>query len=121
MIVTRMPRSTRSRPSDAAAMPLPSEETTPPVMKMYRVCCELPCIRQRSRHKGIPSRVGALKVFLGVNAGCRCFPGDRHPNGQSGGQRPELLQALDFFEWMRRKRNPFAQSVARIGVDSNML
>ena len=38
MIVTRIPRSTSSRPSDAAAMPFPSDETTPPVTKMYRVC-----------------------------------------------------------------------------------
>src|SRR5918995_820192 len=36
-IVTERPRETRSRPSDAAAMPLPSAETTPPVMKMKRV------------------------------------------------------------------------------------
>jgi hypothetical protein len=34
MIVTRIPRSTRSRPSEAAAIPFPSDETTPPVMKM---------------------------------------------------------------------------------------
>jgi len=31
---TRNPRSTRSRPSEAAAIPLPSDETTPPVTKM---------------------------------------------------------------------------------------
>ena len=35
--MTRRPRSTSSRPSDAAAMPLPSDETTPPVTKMYFV------------------------------------------------------------------------------------
>src|SRR5437588_8281301 len=34
---TVRPRETSSRPIDAAAMPLPSEETTPPVMKMKRV------------------------------------------------------------------------------------
>ena len=36
-IVTLSPRSTSSRPSEAAAMPLPREETTPPVTKMYLV------------------------------------------------------------------------------------
>ena len=36
-IVTLSPRSTSSRPSDAAAMPFPREETTPPVTKMYLV------------------------------------------------------------------------------------
>src|SRR6478735_4275055 len=34
---TSSPRATSSRPIEAAAMPLPSEETTPPVMKMNRV------------------------------------------------------------------------------------
>src|SRR5215208_7068430 len=36
-IVTDRPRETSSRPSEAAAMPFPSAETTPPVMKMKRV------------------------------------------------------------------------------------
>src|SRR5205085_3508340 len=34
---TSSPRATSSRPIDAAEIPLPSEETTPPVMKMKRV------------------------------------------------------------------------------------
>ena len=34
---TSSPRATSRRPIEAAAMPLPSEETTPPVMKMKRV------------------------------------------------------------------------------------
>jgi hypothetical protein len=36
-MVTRSPRSTSRRPSEAAAIPFPSEETTPPVTKMYLV------------------------------------------------------------------------------------
>src|SRR5947208_6423731 len=35
--VTVKPRETSSRPIDAAAIPLPSAETTPPVTKMKRV------------------------------------------------------------------------------------
>ena len=34
-MVTRSPRSTSNRPSDAAAIPFPSDDTTPPVTKMY--------------------------------------------------------------------------------------
>src|SRR5258708_38673890 len=34
---TSSPRATSRRPIDAAAMPLPRDETTPPVMKMKRV------------------------------------------------------------------------------------
>src|SRR6478752_6490523 len=36
-IVTVRPRSTSRRPSEAAAIPFPREETTPPVTKMYLV------------------------------------------------------------------------------------
>ncbi len=39
IIVTRSPRSTSSRPSADAAMPFPSDETTPPVTKMNFVGC----------------------------------------------------------------------------------
>ena len=34
---TRKPRETSRRPIEAAAIPFPSEETTPPVTKMKRV------------------------------------------------------------------------------------
>jgi hypothetical protein len=34
-IVTRSPRAFRSRASEEDVIPLPSEERTPPVMKMY--------------------------------------------------------------------------------------
>ena len=40
-IVTLIPRLLRRRPSDAAVMPLPREETTPPVTKIY-FAMELP-------------------------------------------------------------------------------
>src|SRR3954468_9644 len=39
-MVTLNPRSTSRRPSEAAAMPFPSEDTTPPVTKMYLVAVE---------------------------------------------------------------------------------
>ena len=36
-MVTDSPRATRTAPNDAAVMPFPSEETTPPVTKIKRV------------------------------------------------------------------------------------
>src|SRR6185503_12433066 len=44
---TVSPRALRSRPSDAATMPLPSPETTPPVTKTYFV--------GRALNSGLPS------------------------------------------------------------------
>src|SRR3954454_17796096 len=37
-MVTRYPCPSSRQPTDAAARPLPSEDTTPPVTKMYLVC-----------------------------------------------------------------------------------
>src|ERR1700716_1498601 len=37
MLVTRMPRASRIAAREAAAMPFPKEETTPPVTKTYLV------------------------------------------------------------------------------------
>jgi hypothetical protein len=36
-MTTEYPRAFKSRPRDAAVMPLPSEDATPPVMKTYFV------------------------------------------------------------------------------------
>src|SRR6476620_7794935 len=44
-MVIDKPRSTSSRPNDAAAMPFPREETTPPVTKMYLVALGVFVIR----------------------------------------------------------------------------
>ncbi len=61
IIVTRSPRSTSRRPSDAAAIPFPSDETTPPVTKMnFVVCCmEWVGINRSSADEVRPALVGA--------------------------------------------------------------
>src|SRR5438309_8444489 len=41
MLVTRMPRDSRIAAREAAAMPFPREETTPPVTKTYLVMADL--------------------------------------------------------------------------------
>jgi hypothetical protein len=55
---TLRPRATRRRPIEAAAMPLPSDETTPPVMNTYRVSGTIWVSRVRIGHPG-PGRVPA--------------------------------------------------------------
>jgi hypothetical protein len=49
MLVTVIPRASMMAPMDAAARPLPSEESTPPVMKMYLVdfLCDMICTYRR--------------------------------------------------------------------------
>ena len=60
---TFRPRATSSRPIEAAAMPLPSEETTPPVTKMKRV---------RGRDSGI-SAITSCPASLATARTAACF------------------------------------------------
>src|SRR5918997_2790487 len=73
-IVTDSPRATSSRPREAAAMPFPSAETTPPVTKTKRVSGRLSGInslgsRVYSSTRRTTSR--RRQQFLGVAAGGR--------------------------------------------------
>src|SRR5436190_8182916 len=107
MIVTRIPRSTRSRPIDAAAIPLPSDETTPPVTKMYRVCSfDCGCIGLPSCDEFMPPRVRAAQIVFCVDSARRRLLRNRNTDGNSVRKRAELLESLGILEWMGRKRNP---------------
>jgi len=48
MIDTEYPRALSKRPMDEAEMPLPNDETTPPVKKMYLVFVEADTLNHRS-------------------------------------------------------------------------
>src|SRR5690554_3893116 len=67
-----MPRDSRMAPSDAAAMPLPSEDTTPPVTKTYlvmgmrlresRMITEEPPVENQCRPRAMPGFARAGKA-----------------------------------------------------------
>src|SRR6059058_4210576 len=88
-IVTRRPRSTSRRPSDAAAMPLPRDDTTPPVTKMYFV--EL---------TDSPPSVGGSPVFRRTAGRLPCrrlaprARGTARHRSEDPQQRPQLLEPL---------------------------
>src|SRR3990172_6260962 len=74
-MVTRSPRSTRRRPSDAAAMPFPREDTTPPVTNTNLVCCMLSASLRREgfslcRQPGF----GPLEIVHGIDGRQRAAP-----------------------------------------------
>src|SRR6266852_122053 len=94
-IVTLRPRSTSRRPSEAAAMPFPREETTPPVTKMYLVAfgpvvidSPLKCVPMGFRPSKVIRRIDARERRLGQ-------PG--HADYDPVVQRPKLLQPLCLF------------------------
>src|SRR5687767_7013219 len=74
-IVTERPRATRSRPREAAAIPFPSAETTPPVTKTKRVSGRLCDIKSLGNPVYSPDRrttlrpSGGREQLLGVAAG----------------------------------------------------
>src|SRR5215208_6749617 len=88
-IVTDSPRATSNRPREAAAMPFPSAETTPPVTKMKRVSGRLSDIKSLGSPVYSPDRrttrrpSGGREQLLGVAAGGRV--------GRLGAEHPAQL------------------------------
>src|SRR4051812_33443377 len=84
---TWSPRALRRRPSEAAVMPLPRDETTPPVTNTYfvfgRLTGEIPCLGSRETSVAAPgdgsrNRTGAPRRSKLVHRLAeRVEPGDR--------------------------------------------
>src|SRR3954468_523424 len=100
-IVTERPRATRSRPREAAAMPFPSAETTPPVTNMKRVSgrlCGIKSLGSRVYSKARRTTPAAAsrgrQQFLGV-APRGLVRGLRAQHPAQLGDDPVALQRLD--------------------------
>src|SRR5690242_17061377 len=98
---TFRPRAFNSRPSDAAVMPFPSEETTPPVTKTYLVTARRPFPCQRSRAlivaaPRVPSRNRCYEVR-------RPSPFERREELGAAQHALELVAALEVVESSDRR------------------
>src|ERR1700675_1072806 len=86
--VTLSPRLSSRQPMDAAAMPLPRDETTPPVTKMYLVVGIPPFLFCQKRFKEscytfeIPGCIHAERLIFGFD----------HADAIPVLDRPQLLQ-----------------------------
>src|SRR5207249_992608 len=89
--VTVKPRASIRRPMEAAASPLPSEDTTPPVMKMYFVAT------LTSSRTGPKSVLDRDHVLRGVDAE---VPAMRRQNSYRPArlESPQLFQSLDLLQ-----------------------
>src|SRR4051812_2199044 len=95
MLVTRMPRDSRIAAREAAAMPFPREETTPPVTKTYFVID--------------PRRVG-MEEFTGNRAGAQIFCALGVAAGNSADAVPPQRLPLDsLLLGLDRGRRPFPE------------
>src|SRR5260221_146468 len=119
--VTRSPRPSSSAPSDAAASPLPSDETTPPLTKMNLVllsrsnvgpspasAAKPPCVRARSRE------------VLGCIYLKRRRHGSHDPDTKAALQRAQLFELFQRLEHARLKPRKAQQEVAAVGVNPDM-
>src|SRR5688572_30826272 len=94
IIVTRRPRASRMAAREAAAMPLPSEETTPPVTKIRRVM-------------GRPA--AGKPHFTGWRPAPRAGPRERAkkpPGGAPGGSSPRRIGQPAGLPLLRRAFEP---------------
>src|SRR5258708_36979219 len=87
-IATLRPRASRIAPSEAAAMPLPNEDTTPPVTKTKRVI---------TISRGFPSREPSRNGYMTTGGqvpttGPWLRPHDARPNGHAE-RRPDELHS----------------------------
>src|SRR6266496_1219870 len=118
-IVTASPRSTSRRPNEAAAMPFPREETTPPVTKMYLVAFGPVVID--SPLKCVPVGFRPSKVIRRVDARERRLGQPAHADREPTMQRPELLQPLRLFRRARPGTDPALQCRAGVRVEAHVL
>src|SRR5437879_1459820 len=118
---TLRPRDFKRRASEAAVIPLPSDETTPPVTKMYLVIPP-PLSAFSLVHPLLPrieEVVGSYRFFPGLHFrhdllhfpyilrtidGAGFLRYDRHLNRTPVFQHPQLLQALRLFQSRGRQR-----------------
>src|SRR3954466_8021341 len=78
------PRHLRSRPSDAAVTPLPSDETTPPVMNTYRV--------RDSIRRYLPRPLPRVQNDTAPGYGTRATPRAGAPEPSSSRIAPATIQ-----------------------------
>src|SRR6185437_10381834 len=106
-----MPRCSISIPIEAALIPFPILERTPPVTKMYFFCFAMIGLPQSLFHK--------LQVLRRVD-----FYGDKinfsDPNRDSRLERAKLLKHFSLLDIRRRKRAEALEGLAGVNVKTHM-
>src|SRR5690349_11517744 len=100
---------------EAAAIPFPSDETTPPVTKINLAINSHPLYSRSFKKLRNP-----LEIFRGVHAQ-RLVLGFCYTNGVAVFERAKLLQALRLLERAYRQGWILEQKVAAIDVEADVL
>src|SRR5690242_21549458 len=100
---------------EAAAIPFPSDETTPPVTKINLA------IRFHPLHERSFKKLGdAVEVARRIHAD-GVVVGFHHADGKTVFERAELLEALELFQRARLERRIGQEEVAAVDVEADML
>src|SRR5579863_9490048 len=111
--VTRSPRLSSRHPIDAAAMPLPKDETTPPVTKMnlaIRFCKFQGSLEELGHTFQIRRRVDAQRLVFGFD----------HTDGVAVFEGAQLFQALGAFERAYREIGVREKKVPAVDVQTDV-
>src|SRR5512136_2339474 len=119
--VTRYPCPSSKQPIDAAARPLPSDDTTPPVTKMYLTDRpSLFCMAPSSIDGGRQTAPHPFEVFEGVHTdGVVLRFHDLQPEPVLEG--PQLLEGLGFLERSRGQPCESQQRFPPVDVEADVL
>src|SRR5579863_7013729 len=119
--VTCSPRASSSAPSEAAASPLPNEDTTPPLTKMNLVLLSRSTVGPSPASAAKPPCVCArASEVLGCIYLKRRRHGSYHPDPKAALERAQLFELLERFEHTRLKLGKTQQELAAIGVNADM-
>src|SRR5580698_4381836 len=108
--VTLRPRLSSKQPMLAAAIPFPSEETTPPVTKMYLAILISHHTKQLRYFFPILGRIDAQRFILRFH----------YANFEPVFERAQLLQALGPLEGTDRQIGILEQEIAPIHIQPDM-
>src|SRR3990172_9071075 len=115
-MVTLRLRLSSSAPMEAAAKPLPSDDTTPPVTKTNLVRFPFVAIPFPSAR---PPGASPLQVFRRIHFDA-LTAGFRHADAKTPFECSQLLQFLRSFQWRRGQARKAQQEVAPVSVQANM-
>ena len=111
--VTFSPRLSSRHPIDAAAIPFPSEETTPPVTKIY-LAISFCALQGRFEQPGhafeIGRRIHSQRLVLGFH----------HADAMPVFKRTQLLETLRLLQRSNRQGGVAEQKIPLIHVEADM-
>src|ERR1700691_1302871 len=111
--VTRKPRLSRRLPMEAAAMPFPSDDTTPPVTNTYLA------IWFRKLHRSLEELRYTFQILGRIHTQ-RFVLGLDYPDGAAILQRAQLFQPLGSFERPHRQIGISQEKAPAVKVQANM-